>query len=138
MQINPRYMMFYAILAVGLAFSWSQVGKRAQLVAQRPVYVMSTEEDCRPWQLPCAAYARDFALVLGPADSGLLLVGQKLPPDAELSVQHFDDRGGEPTLPLLRALPAGRWSIEGVSRDGRLRVNLLDERQQWSAEFPLR
>lgn len=66
------YWIFFVIVAVGLALSWGQVGRKTQRVfEQDPVVFLSTESPCRPRSDPCAAVAGDRAIVLGPAGSGL-------------------------------------------------------------------
>ncbi len=67
-----RYWIFFVIVAVGLALSWGQVGRKVQRVFDSsPVVYLRTETPCRPQLTPCAAVAGDRALVLGPAQSGL-------------------------------------------------------------------
>jgi hypothetical protein len=137
MQRTSRYLLFYAILAVGLAYSWGQLGRRTQLDPKRPVHLMSTESDCQPWHAPCAAYAKDFALVLGPAGTGLRLVGSDLPNAVEISAKQFGAGGQSLDDPTLKTLSANAWQLDGLPRQGRLRINLLGPSKQWSAEFPL-
>ena len=138
MNRTNRYLMFYAILAVGLAISWSQVGRRTQVSPEvSDIRVLATEDNCRPLQAPCAAYAGNFALVLGPHADGLRLVGQGLPAAATLSVQHLDGNGVRQTPPLLQALGDSQWLISSLPARGRLRVNLLQQQAQWVAEFRL-
>ncbi len=61
-----RYLMFYLILGIGLAIAWSQVGRRVQLAPNVGLRIMSIDDRCKPLEAPCAAYAKQFALVLGP------------------------------------------------------------------------
>ena len=69
-----RYWLFFVIVAVGLALSWGQVGRKAQrALDSSPVVYLHTETPCRPQLAPCAAVAGDRALVLGPAQNGLLV-----------------------------------------------------------------
>jgi len=137
MSKTNRYLMFYVILAVGLAVSWTQVGRRAQLVPDADLYVMSVDGDCQPLQTPCAAYAREFALVLGPDGNRLRLQGEKLPLGAELHMQQFDHSAHELKAPSVSLVRTGLWRVEPVVPYGRLRVNLLLGDQQWVAEYPL-
>jgi len=137
MKTTNRYLLFYAILGVGLALSWSQVGKRAQLAPNANLHIMSVDADCQPLQLPCAAYATDFALVLGPQGGSLRLLGEKLPAGVELHLQHFDHSAHELEAPQFRTVDTAEWLLEPVVLSGRLRASLVLEDQQWIAEFPL-
>ena len=132
-----NYWIFFAILAVGLALSWAQVGKRAQLSKNAKLSVMSLDEDCHPWRTPCAAYATNFALVLG-VDSrgGLRLLGEQLPDSIELKLMHFKGAVELP-VPDSRRIDARQWLIVPSKKIGRLRVNLQLDDRQWIAEFPL-
>lgn len=68
-----RYWIFFVIVAVGLALSWGQVGNKTQRVLlEEPIMYLRAEADCRPRVEPCAALGSDRALVLGPADTGLI------------------------------------------------------------------
>ena len=137
MSRNGRYLLFYAILGIGLAISWGQVGKRTQLVPGANVRVLSTESDCRPRSYPCAAYASDFALVLGPERNGLRLMGENVPQGAELKVQYLDLSGKLLEPPLVRQIEAQAWLLNLPQGDLRVRVNLLRDQQQWTADFVL-
>ncbi len=136
-MLNNRYLLFFAILAVGLAFSWTLVGKRAQLEPGASLYVMTTEDSCRPYLSPCAAYAADFALVLGPQADALRLQAERLPSGAVLEFSQFEDGAQELEIPQTERLASNAWLIRPVLRTGRLRVNVLIANQQWLAEFPL-
>lgn len=73
MSRTGRYWVFFVIVAVGLALSWSQVGRKTHRVLQdQQIVYLHTEPDCRPGAAPCAATAADRALVVGPAARGLL------------------------------------------------------------------
>jgi len=134
-----RYLVFYVILGVGLVLAWSQVGRRAQLAQATEVMVMTTEEDCRAHAAPCAAYAKNFALVAGPRTdgSGLLLVGEKLPSGMQVEVAQLDAQVRLMPVPLLRSAGKQRWFVEMAPDAARLRVNLTLAESQWIAEYPL-
>lgn len=133
--------MFYAILAVGLAISWAQVGKRAQLKPNANLHIMSIEEDCQPYRAPCGAYASEFGLVLGPdsgrANSGLRMQGVSLPDSIEFDVSQLDGGALEMEKPLFMRLSDNAWRVQPLPREGRLRINVLHQGKQWMAEFPL-
>ena len=75
-----RYWILFVIVAVGLALSWDQVGRKAQRTLQEtPVVFLATEPDCRARQAPCAAIGADRALVLGPDRGGLRIRQTGLP-----------------------------------------------------------
>lgn len=142
MKVSNRYLVFYVLLALGLALSWNQVGRRAQLIPGAKLHVMSVDGECRPLQAPCAAYAQQFALVLGPdglAAEGrrLRLLGEQLPADHGLRVQQFDHSVTELDAPRVVPRQPGSWWIEPVLPTGRLRVSLLVGDEQWVAEYPL-
>lgn len=132
-----RYLMFYLIVAVGLAVSWMQLGRNTLVKPDHDLSLMQLDDDCRPWQAPCAAYADEFALILGP-DSGaaLQLRGQKLPAEAEMHFQHFD-AGKEQETPEVEQFSALHWRLPSLPELGRLRVSILWQKLQWTAEFPL-
>jgi len=133
-----KYLLFYAILGVGLAFSWTQVGKRAQITPDAALYIMSVEDRCRPSAQPCAAYARDFGFVLGPAgDRVLRLQALNLPASAEFELAQFEDGAVELEKPGFRSLSADSWQISPLPGVGRLRISVLIDGEQWMAEFPL-
>ena len=134
-----RYLLFYLILGIGLAIAWTQVGRRMQLAPNTGLRIMSLDDRCVPQEAPCAAYANNFALVLGPSKGGkdLLLIGDKLPADTRLDLVQLDTHSLELPSPLLRAMPNGHWLVEPAAAPGRLRVNLSSGGEQWIAEFPL-
>lgn len=138
MRFN-RYLIFYIILGVALVASWTLVGRRAQIAPNVGMHIMSVDQSCRPATTPCGAYARDFALVLGPAGdgSGLRLVGERLPGDVELALVQFDADAHPLATPVLRRRPAGDWVIFPEPQATRLRINLTSGGEQWVAEFPL-
>ena len=69
-----RYWIFFVIVAVGLVLSWGQVGRKTEHeLRERPVDFLSVESGCDPMHAPCAAYAGERAMVLGPEQGGLLL-----------------------------------------------------------------
>lgn len=134
-----RYLVFYVILAVGLAVAWTQVGRRAQLSPSADLHIMDVEADCRVKVRPCAAYAGQFALVLGPSPSGqgLLLVGESLSSDAQVQVQQLDKHLRDLPPPAVQSAGEDRWVVNSSEQPGRLRVTLSSGDDQWVAEFPL-
>lgn len=61
-----RIWFFFLIVAVGLIFSWGQVGNRyqqQQAIDTREYLLLRTEADCNLQFSPCAAFAPDYALV---------------------------------------------------------------------------
>jgi hypothetical protein len=139
MQRFNRYLIFFVIMGIGLTVAWTQVGRRVQLAPNTGLRLMSVDEDCRPQQSPCAAYAEHFALILGPGGTGggLLLMGEKLPDDARLDAAQLDVRSLELPAPPLRALSGGGWRVKPAEGPGRLRIRLHSGGQLWVAEFPL-
>ena len=60
MSRQGRYWIFFVIVAVGLALSWGQVGRKTrQALEIEPVLLLVTETPCTPMATPCAAVGRD-------------------------------------------------------------------------------
>ncbi|RMG34000.1 MAG: hypothetical protein D6720_10280, partial [Gammaproteobacteria bacterium] len=120
--------------------SWTLVGQRARIAPNVGMHIMSVDENCQPWRTPCGAYARGFALVLGPSaeEGGILhLVGERVPTEVHLDLVQFDEDAHQLARPQLRARPDGHWVIRTDPKATRLRVNLSVGEKQWVAEFPL-
>jgi len=139
MQNFNRYLVFYVILAVGLVVAWSQVGRRAELRQEAGLSLMQTEQDCRPREAPCAAYAGHFALIVGPnrKAQGLLVVAEKLPLQAALEAVQLDRQARVLAPPLLEPQGQGRWIIKIASEAVQLRLSVDLEGRRWLAEYPL-
>ena len=92
-----RYWIFFVIVAVGLVLSWGQVGRKTEHeLRERPVDFLSVESGCDPMHAPCAAYAGERAMVLGPEQGGLLLKLAGIDPASVASVEAvLLDPGGE-------------------------------------------
>ena len=135
-----RYWIFFVIVAVGLALSWGQVGRKAQqTLNETPVVYLATETDCRPREVPCAAVASDRALVLGPDAEGLRIRQTGLPEDAIISasVSFLAADGGEMTELVLPSSPEAWW-IRDIPPGARLlRVRILVNAETTAAEFSL-
>lgn len=135
-----RYWIFFVIVATGLALSWTQVGRKAQhALSERAVVYLLIEDDCRPWQAPCAALADDRALVLGPAVSGLLLKATGIEHTAVIAVhaQLLAADGVELSTQQL-VERAGGWQIPLPPHGAeRLRITLETGVETSAAEFPL-
>jgi hypothetical protein len=61
-----RLWLFFALLAVGLVWTWSQVAQQPlehSQVGAEDVVLLRTEPGCDLAQGPCAAYGNDVALV---------------------------------------------------------------------------
>jgi hypothetical protein len=134
------FWLFFSIVAVGLVLSWGQVGRRTDHVLQaEPVVYLVNEKGCRPVAVPCAAVARDRALVLGPAGQGLALKQTGFAPGdlAEAEAVFLD--AGDSEL-ARRTLPPDRqaWLLAGIpDRAQSLRVRLAGANGVTVAEFPL-
>jgi len=135
-----RYWLFFVIVAVGLALSWGQVGRKAQrTLTETPVVFLKTEADCRVLASPCAAIAADRALVLGPDDAGLRIRQTGLVPGsivrAELVFLAID--GSELEGPVLPAAPEA-WRVGDVPETAvSVLVRIVGSREITAAEFAL-
>ncbi len=134
-----KYWIFFVIVAVGLALSWGQVGRKAERVLQEdPVVYLVVEPGCAPARTPCAAVARDRALVLGPGADGLLLRQTGFDADGiiRVEVQWLAPDG---TLVGERQLDAknGNWLIRDFAEaSGSLRVRVVGNHDVTVADFP--
>ncbi len=135
-----RYWLFFVIVAVGLALSWGQVGRKAHRVLNdQQLIVLETEAACRPSRAPCAALARDRALVLGPTDSGLALRRTGLAGSQIISAEVVLLTAGD--VVLGRRELAGTmdtWRVGDIPPNATvLRVYIQGNHDATLAEFPL-
>ena len=134
-----KYWIFFIIVAVGLALSWGQVGRKAERVlGEDPVVYLAVEPGCAPARAPCAAIASDRALVLGPDTAGLLLRQTGFDADEiiRVEVQLLSPDG---VVVSERQLDAknGNWLIRDFGEsDGLLRVRVVGNRDVTVADFP--
>lgn len=137
---TARYWLAFAIVAVGLALSWGQVGRKTQRVLEQvPVVYLQTEQPCRPRRAPCAAFAEDRALVLGPGPHGLALkpAGWPLSDIARVeTVELRADATESGTSVPVRDHDG--WSIPSPQPDAAvLRVRVSESGDLTVADFPL-
>lgn len=134
------FWLFFAIVAVGLVLSWGQVGHRTDRVLQaESVVYLVNEKGCRPAEEPCAAVARDRALVLGPAVQGLALKQTGFAPGDLVEAEAVFLGAADNEL-ARRTLPPDRqpWLLADIpARAQSLRVRLAGGRGLTVAEFPL-
>lgn len=136
-----RYWLFFVIVAVGLALSWGQVGRKTvRELAENPVTYLATETGCDVRRSPCAAVSGDRALVLGPAADGLRLkqAGFDTAAISLVEAGPVGPRGGEINgRPLLR--DGDGWQL-GLPADsvGVLRVRVVTGDGVSVADFELR
>lgn len=135
-----RYWLFFVIVAVGLALSWGQVGRKThRVLLDDPVVYLQTEEDCRPRTAPCAAMGGDRAVVLGPAADGLLARTTGLDAAAIIEVEVVM-LGADGTALEARALVADApaWTVTDLPAGTRLlRYRISANKETTVAEFPL-
>ncbi len=149
-----KLWLFFVLVAAGLIYAYSLVGKRfAERAAQpqgqgeppRRALLLHAEADCRPLRRPCAAYAHSAALVLQ---------ARRLTESGELAVAvgavGFPASGLDGAELILLApgtdkgyravYSNGGWkAVFPLAADaGRLEVRLRDARRVWVADFPLR
>lgn len=129
-----RYWLFFVIVAVGLALSWGQVGRKAQRVLEaEPVTYLAVEPGCYADRQPCAASTGDHALVLGPAQTGLRLKQTGLPHGEIVAVEASVL---EAAVPVVRE--ADSWQILAPARPaGPVRVRIVGNGRVTVADFPV-
>jgi hypothetical protein len=135
-----RYWLFFVIVAVGLALSWGQIGRKTRhALDAAPVSYLTVESNCLADLRPCAAIAGDHALVLGPVDRGLMLKqtgfdqASVVALEAAIVVDSADDEG---VLAVQRADDG--WFIPiKHNAGGRLQVRLTANGRTSVADFPL-
>ena len=136
-----RYCLFFVIVAVGLALSWSQVGRKTQTVLEaQPVDYLSPEPNCFANRTPCAAVSADHALVLGPAGAGFRLKQTGLEQQEIVSVEAtaISNNAEEESRMLAVGFLPNAWSIEMPPKaDMMLRVRLATADRVSVADFPL-
>ncbi len=135
-----RYWLLFVIVAVGLALSWGQIGRKThRVMLDQPVVYLKTETDCRPRAAPCAAVGRDRAVVLGPATAGLLARTTGLDDAAIIGVEVIMLAADGATLGR-RALAADApaWRVTDLPAGTRLlRYRISANKETTVAEFPL-
>ena len=135
-----RYWIFFVIVAVGLALSWGQVGRKAQrALDSSPVVYLHTETPCRPQLAPCAAVAGDRALVLGPAQNGLRVkqAGMRLA-DVKTAAATFLAADGAELGDEVLIRGADEWQIRRLPEATRsLRLRFVSDGDTTVAEFPV-
>jgi len=135
-----RYWIFFVIVAVGLALSWGQVGRKTQrLLESEPVVFLVTERPCRPSVEPCAAVAGDRAVVLGPAQVGLRVKQTGISTADIVDVEAvFLALDGENTGFRSLTRRADAWSVSDVpALSQMLRIRIISNHDVTVAEFPL-
>jgi hypothetical protein len=141
MSRQGRYWLFFVIVAVGLALSWGQVGRKTQrALTEQPVGFLASEPDCRVTRRPCAATAPDRALVLGPVSDGLRLRQTGFDPAGITLVEAqllADGQTPEPPRPLLRDGDGWRLTLPAEAR-GTLRLRVVGRQRVSVADFVLR
>ncbi|MGB5648506.1 MAG: hypothetical protein WBM59_00395 [Sedimenticolaceae bacterium] len=135
-----RYWIFFVIVAVGLALSWGQIGRKTQRAfEEEPAVLLLTEPACRVWVAPCAAMASDRAVVAGPSGAGLGIRQTGLTPTQILRVEavFLASDGSEKDRRLL-IRGADSWSVPGVPEGtATLRIRMVGGQETTVAEFPL-
>jgi len=140
MTRHNAYWIFFVIIAVGLALSWGQVGRKTQRVFdESPVVYLSTEADCAPRRAPCAAMAGDRAIVLGPATPGLAVRQTGLDTSGIVRVEAvFLAADGAGVTSAELAADRDRWRVprlpDGVAL---VRIRFVGNRESSIAEFPV-
>jgi len=135
-----RYWIFFVIVAVGLALSWGQVGRKTQRALEtEPVVLLMAEKPCEPDVAPCAAVADDRAVVLGPGRNGLRVKQAGVPIADIVAVEaEFLGAAGELTGSRTLTQEADAWLVSGVPATSRvLRIRIVRSRDVTVAEFPL-
>jgi hypothetical protein len=136
-----RYWLFFVIVAVGLALSWGQVGRKTQTVLEaQQVDYLSPEPNCFANQAPCAAVSEDHALVLGPAGQGFRLKQTGFEQQEIVSVEAtaFSNGTEEESHMLAVGFLPNAWSIEmPVKAETVLRIRLATAERISVADFPL-
>ena len=140
MSRQGRYWILFVIVAVGLALSWGQVGRKThQALESEPVLLLVTETPCTPMASPCAAVGRDRALVLGPDGQGLRLRQTGLPVSQIIGVEAlFVGTDGRTSGPGKLLPDGGTWFVSELPPEsGMLRIRVVGSRDVTVAEFPL-
>lgn len=132
-----RYWLFFVIVAVGLALSWGQVGRKAQRVLEaEPVSYLTVEPGCYAGQKPCAAIAGDHALVLGPALVGLRLKQTGFPRGEIVTVEASVLGAAAHAVRVVRE--ADSWQILAPAEStGPVRIRVVGNGRVTVADFPV-
>ena len=135
-----RYWLFFVIVAVGLALSWGQVGRKThRVLTETPTRLLHTERDCAPRQSPCAAMGSSQAVVLGPDAAGMRIVTQGFD-DHDVTAVELVMLGAAGTVNGRIDLDSGirSWRVPQPSVGvRRLRIAITTGGETLVAEFPL-
>ena len=140
MSRQGRYWILFVIVAVGLALSWGQVGRKTrQALEDEPVLLLATEAACTPRLSPCAAVGRDRALLLGPDERGLRLRQTGIPLAEIIRVEaEFVGKAARTSEPTKLYPDGDAWIVPEVPAvPGALRVRVVGNHDITVAEFPL-
>ncbi len=152
MRSTNKLWLFFVLVAAGLIYAYSLVGKRfaeraahpaAHGGASRQASVLHAEAGCDPERAPCAAYGHSAALVL---QARWLKSGELAVAVGEVGFPTSGLDGAE-----LLLLPRGaKRGFRAVYSDGGwkavfplasdtrgLEVRLRDAKRVWVADFPL-
>lgn len=140
MSRQASLWLFFVIVAVGLALSWGQIGRKTERAFDaEPVVLLVTETPCRPRSAPCAAVAGDRALVVGPDGAGLAFrqAGFDAARIVRVEVSALARDGSEISAMVAERID-GVWRLPEVGRGvAILRVRLVGNRETTVADFPL-
>ena len=132
--------MFFVIVAVGLALSWGQVGRKTrQALEDEPVLLLATEAPCMPKTSPCAAVGPDRALLLGPDRRGLRIRQTGIPVSEIIRVEAvFVDADGQASQPAKLFSEDDAWLVSRLPPvAATLRIRVVGNRDVTVADFPL-
>ena len=143
---NKLWLLF-AVFAVGLVWTWSQVGQRSQQAFEgegAQVTLLRVEAGCDLSRAACAAYGTDAAVVVSVAREAeglrwrVKALGDGLPALAELTLE-LRARDGS-SVPLQVVEVADEWQAYSAGlapAGGELRVRVDGGEARWVADFPL-
>lgn len=148
-----QYLIFYVIMAAGLLMAWGQVGQKykqdkVQTSSFFKTHFLWPEEDCNLNQQVCAAYRKDFAVVVGVSKASdeyiavkLKMVGQDkegvagVKARAKLISQNYSD-----TFQEFYVSGMEDWKTEvevgAISEPMRLEIRFNKEDDLYVTEFP--
>lgn len=141
MKAFNRYLIFFIIVAVGLVFSWGQVGKRTgQAMDNLQAELLTPEAGCQPSNAPCAAFGKQQALVLGPHQNGFMLKYQSTSDvSAEVQAEYISKENAvTPEAVLITHLAKNSWLIAKPSGNYpaiRLRIHIVAANAKGITEF---
>ena len=140
MTRQASYWIFFVIVAVGLALSWGQIGRKTHRVFEaEPFVFLKAESSCRPGALPCAAVAGDRAVLLGPVPGGLAVrqTGLETADITRVELVALSADGGE-LGSYLAASRGDAWLVPRLPSNTKvLRVRVIGSRDTSVADFPL-